>query len=238
MNQLTTPAIILSRTDFGEADRIITLLTPEFGKLRLLARGVRRVKSKLAGGIELFSVSTITFARGRGEIGTLVSTRLVKHYGKIVGNLERTMFGYELIKQLNKITEDEPEPEYFDLLQQAFEALDDAAIPLPLVRLWFSAQLLRLGGHAPNLQTDAAGDRLKLGHAYNFDFDSMAFAPAQNQNGQNARPEQFSPEHIKFLRLAFVGNAPRLLAKVQGSAGLTAQAAPLVATMLRDHLRV
>jgi DNA repair protein RecO (recombination protein O) len=225
----------LSRTDFGEADRIITLLTPEFGKLRLLARGVRRVKSKLAGGIELFSVSTITFARGRSEIGTLVSTRLVRHYGKIVGNLERTMFGYELIKQLNKITEDEPEPEYFDLLQQAFEALDDAAIPLQLIRLWFSAQLLQLGGHAPNLQTDAAGNKLQLGHAYRFDFDSMAFALVQNETD---RPEHFSPEHIKFLRLVFAGNVPRLLAKVQGSVELTAQTTPLVATMLRDHLRV
>ena len=57
MKQLVTEVIILARTDYGEADRILTVLSPEYGKLRLLAKGVRRVKSKLAGGIELFSVS-------------------------------------------------------------------------------------------------------------------------------------------------------------------------------------
>src|SRR5688572_14550778 len=123
MNQIVTTAIILGRTDYGEADRIITLLTPDHGKLRLLAKGVRRVKSKLAGGIELFSISSITFVKGRGDIGTLISTRLNKHYRQIVTDLDRTMVGYDLIKQLNKITEDEPEPEYFDLLKQVFEAL-------------------------------------------------------------------------------------------------------------------
>ena len=120
MNQLTTQGIILSRTDFGEADKIITLLTPDHGKLRLMARGVRRAKSKLAGGVELFSVSDITYIKGRGEIGTLISARLITHYGRIVRDVTRTMLGYELIKQLNKVTEDEPEAEYFTLLEQTF----------------------------------------------------------------------------------------------------------------------
>src|SRR2546430_6710542 len=99
MKQLVTPAIILARIDYGEADRIITMLTPGHGKLRLLAKGVRRVRSKLAGGIELFSVSTITFIQGRSELGTLVSTRLQQYYSHIVQDLDRTMAGYELIKQ-------------------------------------------------------------------------------------------------------------------------------------------
>jgi DNA repair protein RecO (recombination protein O) len=73
MQQLQTRGIILSRTDFGEADRILTVLTPQQGKLRLMAKGVRKIKSKLAGGIELFSVSDITYIRGKGELGTLIS---------------------------------------------------------------------------------------------------------------------------------------------------------------------
>src|SRR5215467_6436426 len=102
MNQLNTSSIILARTDFGEADRILTLLTPDYGKLRLMAKGVRRVKSKLAGGIELFSVSDISLMRGRGDIGTLVSSRLVVHYRHIVEDIDRTMLGYELTRQLNR----------------------------------------------------------------------------------------------------------------------------------------
>jgi len=81
MKQLVARAIVLSRTDFGEADRIITLLTPDQGKVRLVARGVRRAKSKIAGGIELFSISDITYMTGKGDLGTLISARLDRHYG-------------------------------------------------------------------------------------------------------------------------------------------------------------
>jgi DNA repair protein RecO (recombination protein O) len=228
MKQLITEGIILARTDYGEADRILTLLTPDQGKLRLLAKGVRRIKSKLAGGIELFSVSHITFIRGRSELGTLVSTRLVRHYGNIVHDLNRTMLGYELIKQLNKITEDEVEPEYFELLKQAFEALDDADIPLPLVKLWFQAQLLRHGGHTPNLQTDASGTALQAGQTYEFNLDSMSFAP-------HPHGAPFAADHIKFLRLVFAGHQPKTLAAVQGSGTLIPISANLLEMLTRTQ---
>ncbi len=228
MNQLVTTGIILSRTNYGEADRILTVLTPEYGKLRLMAKGVRRVKSKLAGGIELFSVSELTFIRGRGEIGTLVSSRLSMFYSHIPENLERTMLGYDLIKLLNKITEDEAEAAYFGLLQQAFDALNDATIPLFLVRFWFTAQLLRLGGHMPNLQTDTAGAILQPTNAYSFDTESMIFTAAEQG--------RFTAQDIKFLRLVFAGNPPMVLTRVEGGDQLAQKLAPLAATMLRVHL--
>jgi len=225
MNQLTTTAIVLSRTEYGEADRILTLLTPDHGKLRLMAKGVRRLKSKLAGGIELFSVSNITFIKGRGDMGTLISARLLKHYGRIVTDLERTMLGYELIKQLNKITEDETEQFYFELLQQAFAALDDASVPVPIIRWWFAMQLLRQGGHAPNLQTDTAGHKLDAAQTYDFSFDDMAFVSMPGRG-------HFNANHIKFLRLGFSNGPPKLLAVVRGSAALIEACAPLIQTLL------
>src|SRR5256885_8858328 len=103
-----TQAIILNRTDYGEADRIISFLTPDHGKLKAIAKGVRKSKSKLAGGIELFSVSEVSFIIGRSEINTIISTRLVKHYGNIVKDLDRTGAAYEFIKSLNKATEEQP----------------------------------------------------------------------------------------------------------------------------------
>ncbi|HJP95923.1 MAG TPA: DNA repair protein RecO [Candidatus Saccharimonadales bacterium] len=222
MKQLVTTGIILGRTDYGEADRILTLITPDQGKLRLLARGVRRIKSKLAGGIELFSVSTITFAAGRGELGTLVSTRLVQHYDQIAKDLQRTMTGYDLIKLLNKSTEDQPEPEYFTLLKESFEALNDAQIPLPLIQFWFGAQLLKLGGHGPNLQTDEQGKKLVPDQLYDFDLDRMSFVA-------NPLSGRFSANHIKFLRLVFAGNSPKVLTQVQGMGQLLHDCQPLFA---------
>ncbi len=224
--QHVTTGIVLTRVDYGEADRIITLITPDTGKLRLIAKGVRRVKSKLAGGIELFSVTNLTYIRGRGDIGTLVSSRLVTHYGHIVQDLDRTMLGYDLIKQLNKATEDEPEPDYFHLLEQAFAALNDSTILLDLIRLWFSAQLLRLGGHTPNLQTEPDGTKLVADKMYEFSFDDSAFM---------ARPEgAFGVDDIKFLRLVFNGNLPAVLGKVGGLAELVGQSKQLVAFLAQQ----
>lgn len=228
MNQLVTQGIILSRTDFGEADRIITLLTPDSGKLRLMARGVRKSKSKLAGGVELFSISDITYIRGRGEIGTLTSARLVVHYDKIVHDVNRTMLGYEMIKQLNKVTEDQPESEYFELLKQVFEALDDASISLETIRFWFASRLLAQAGYSPNLYTDAAGQALLAETTYNFSFDDMTFSPAETG--------RMGADHIKFLRLAFSGNVPKVLSLVKNNALLLPDLLPIVQTLMLNHI--
>lgn len=230
MNRLQTRGIILSRTDYGEADRIITVLTPDQGKLRLMARGVRKPKSKLAGGIELFSVSDLTFVRGRGEIGTLISSRLSKHYDRIVRDIGRVQLGYELIKLINRATEDEPEPEYFGTLENTLQALDDPAVSPELIRAWFSAQLLRLSGHNPNLKTDTDGQKLDPAATYNFDAEAMAFT-------LHARGA-FTAGHIKTLRLLFSIHPPREIHKVTGLDGLVADTAPLIRTMLTSYIRV
>ncbi len=230
MNQIQTSVIILSRTDFGEADRILTLLTPDHGKLRLMAKGVRRVKSKLAGGIELFSISDISFIKGRGDIGTLISTRLVKHYGNIVRDVNRTLLGYDLIKILNRATEDEPEADYFELLEQSFAALDDSSISIELIRLWFAMQLLRLSGHMPNLHTQRDGTKLQADERYEFSYDDMAFAV--NSRGL------FTADHIKFLRVGFSGNSPAVMQKITGSEQLVSAVVPLVQTVLQTYVRV
>lgn len=228
--QITTRAIILGRTDYGEADRILTLLTPDHGKLSLMAKGVRRIKSKLAGGIELFSVSDITFIRGRGEIGTLVSTRLIRHYGNIVSDINRTMLGYDLIRILHRATEDAPEADYFELLEQAFAALNDTENSLELIKTWFLMQLLRLDGHAPNLHTDVAGTKLDAGKEYTFSFDDMAFM--ERPGGQ------FTADAIKFLRVGFSGNPPAILGRIRGTGDFVSLVSPLVNTMAQSYLRL
>jgi DNA repair protein RecO (recombination protein O) len=230
VNQLQTRGIVLRRTDYGEADRILTVLTPDHGKLRLMARGVRKPKSKLAGGIELFSVSDMSFIRGRGDIGTLVSTRLDKHYGRIVTDIERVRLGYDLIKMLDRATEDEPEPEYFELLGQTLAALENDDVSADLIRAWFGARLLKLAGHGPNLSTAAGGGQLDAAGRYGFDFEAMAFEP---------RPRgDFVSDDIKFLRLLFGGHSPQALSRVSGVQEFVGNAAPLVRTMLQAHLRI
>lgn len=231
MKHQKTTGIILARTDYGEADRILTVLTPDRGKLRLMARGVRKIKSKLAGGIELFSTSHVTYIEGKGELGTLISTRLIRHYGRIVDNLERVQLGYDLIRLLNRATEDHPEAEYYQLLEQTFAALDSPDLDLELIRAWFLAQMLRLSGHTPNLTTDSDNQPLSTDASYQFDLEAMCFNPAPGR----ARGK-YTADHIKVLRLLFGNHAPVNLAKVQGMAELLPDVVPFIRSIAQSQL--
>lgn len=221
-----TKGIVLSRTDYGEADRIITVITPDKGKRRLMVKGVRRMKSKLAGGIELFSISELSYIKGKGEIDTLISARLEKYYSNIVQDIDRVQLGYELIKTLNKATEDNPEEEYFHLLESGFKALDDKDIDAELIKLWFQAQLLRLAGHSPNLSTDTEGRKLEAKQKYNFDFDAMSFT--DNPKGR------FTSDHIKILRLLFSNATPKQLSNIDGIQKITMALSNMVETMTQS----
>lgn len=229
-NQITTTGIVLARTDFQEADRIITVLTPDHGKIRLIAKGVRRAKSKLAGGIELFSISDITYLPGRGEIGTLISSRLRMHCGQIVTDIQRTMLGYDFLKRMNRLTEDEAGKEYFDVLSASLVGLDNLELPQDLVELWFTMQLLKITGHSPNLQTDIAGKALQVDKKYVFEFDDMAFAL------QAGGP--FTANHIKLLRLGIGTNKPGELVNVMGAEKLAGSVLALAKNMLQRLVRI
>jgi len=230
MNQIVTKGIVLSRVNYGEADRIITVLTPRHGKLSLMARGVRKPKSKLAGGIELFSVSSLTYTPGKGSVGTLISSRLEKHYGQIVKFMPRVQLGYDLLKILDKATEAETEPAYFELLQEVFAVLNNPMVDVKLVRLWFYVQLLTLAGHQPNLTSDSTGTALSPLGMYLFDPANGTFIPKLQG--------KYRANHIKFLRLIVRGLTPERLQQVQDSPQLTADLLPIMTTMLQTYIRV
>lgn len=228
MNHKKTIAIVLKRIDYGEADRIVTVLTPDAGKLSLMAKGARRVKSKLAGGIELLSTSEINYIAGKGSLDTLVSSRLIRHYGLIVQNIDRTMLAYELIKLLDKVTEDQPETAYYELLEQTFFVLDDKNVSVEFIRVWFSAQLLRLAGHTPNLLTETTGAKLSAEKRYEFDYDATAFLTRDDG--------MFGVNEIKFLRLLYGANEALIISKVAECDRLTQTVMPLVQTTRQLHL--
>lgn len=229
-NQIVTTGIVLSRHDFQEADRLLTLITPNHGKIKTIAKGVRRPNSKLAGGIELFSESNITFMPGRGDFATLVSTRLLRHYGNIVTDINRTMLGYELLKRLNRATEDSTGEEYYQVLNSTLAGLDDLGLPQELTELWFTMQMLKYSGHTPNLRTDIEGNKLEISTKYLFDYESVSF---QAQKGG-----PYTSSHIKLLRLAYGTDAPMVLKQIKETGKSPAEALSLAKNILSRHVRV
>lgn len=192
MRTQRTRAIVLRRTNYGEADRILQLLTPH-GRRAVMARGVRKEKSKLAGGIELFAVSDVVIGQGKGELGVLTSARLVQFYRHILDDYDRMQFGYEMLKAVTRASELVDEPDWYDVASQVLAALDVASVDTRLTRTWFYVQYAELLGHALGLQYDVDGSRLSEKNMYRYDVTEKGFK--QTANGS------VGAEHIKLLRL-------------------------------------
>jgi DNA repair protein RecO (recombination protein O) len=232
MNQkrFTTRGIVLSRTNFGEADRIITFITPEHGKVKAIAKGARKAKSKLAGGIEPFSISELTILVGKGDINTLMSSRLFKHFGNLTSKLERLNAASGAIQLINKSTEDDPEPAYYELLSKTLEAFNNLDLPPELTDFWFKLRLLELSGHQPNLSTDVLDQKLDAKQKYNFDIEKMTFFAVG--------AGKYNANHIKFLRLGIGLNKPQAISRITDCEKLCAQLSPLVDAMIKQNIPV
>lgn len=192
MNTLTVKAIVLQRRDYSEADRILVVLTDTDGVQHVLAKGVRKIKSKLAGGIELFSVNELTVALGRSELRTLVSSRMHTAFEYILKDIGRTMMGYEILRFLYKQLEHEAGDEHFKLAYDALSGLNTPTINPELVMLWFYLQYLGLNGMQPDMHHDVAGERLDPARAYGY---------AAEEGRLQASPHgNLGADHIKLVR--------------------------------------
>ena len=192
MTAIRTRAIVLRRTNYGEADRILQLMTPE-GKRSVMARGVRREKSKLAGGIELFGVSDVVINDGKGELGILTSARLIHFYQHIMQDYDRLQFGYEVIKQVASASEMVNEPEWYDVLFEVIKALDVKTLPLQLTQTWFYLQYADLLGSPLSLVNDIEGQSLQPDARYMYDISEKGLRRAMNG--------ELTADHIKLMRL-------------------------------------
>jgi DNA repair protein RecO len=192
MKTTRSRAIVLRRTNFGEADRILDLLTPD-GRTSVMARGVRREKSKLAGGIELFAVCDVVIGQGKGDLSVLTSARLVQFYRHILEDYDRMQFGYEVLGQVAKASASLDEPTWYDIVAEVLAALDVATVPLMLIQTWFYVQMAQLLGDELNTIRDYKGQRLEEGKKYRYDSQEKGFA--EDDNGS------ITAGHIKILRL-------------------------------------
>ncbi|QCT42073.1 DNA repair protein RecO [Candidatus Nanosynbacter featherlites] len=185
-------AIVLRRTDYGEADRILHLLTSA-GRRNVIAKGVRREKSKLAGGIELFALCDVVVRRGRGELGILTSAQLQQFYRHILDSYERMQFGYEMLKLVNRASEQVDEPAWFSVAQQVLAQLNHVNVEQKLIETWFYLQYAGLLGDELNLRTDVAAHALSPDKTYMYDSTEKGLRPAEQGD--------LSADALKLLRL-------------------------------------
>lgn len=174
-SDLKTRAIVLRRTNFGESDRILNLLTPE-GKVSALAKGVRKERSKLAGGIELFSVAEVVIHQGKSGLGTLTSARMINFYNNILSDLTRLELASDFLKKADRAAEQVDNPDYFNLVNQALQGLHSQT-DLSLVKSWFLLNFAEAVGEEVNLFTDVDGVPLDVNLQYFWDHAESALRP-------------------------------------------------------------
>lgn len=143
--------IIIKRMNLGEADRILTIVTKEKGKIKVVAKGVRRTLSKLAGNLELFCLSNLVIVEGR-NLDIVTAAEIKKCFINLRGNLELTQAAFyfaEMIEQLSE--EDEPHAETFNLLDDVLENLN--TVQSEILIPYFEWNLLTELGYHPELSS-------------------------------------------------------------------------------------
>ena len=148
-----TEAIVLRSMDLGEADRVLTVLTPRLGKLRIIAKGIRRPRSRLGGGLEPFSDVHLVLAIGR-TFDVVTQVALEDPHLPLRNDLHSTAAAWYLVELADRFCEGSADShDAFELLAQALAGLDaaPAEVAREVVARWFELHLLDAMGFRPEL---------------------------------------------------------------------------------------
>lgn len=147
-------AVVIGAFPLGESDRVVTFFTRRFGKVRGVARAARRLRSRFAGALELFTLGELVFFDGgRSDLVQVDHFDIVRPFQAIRDDLERLGQAAWMIECVGRLTaERDPNAPLFSLLTQALASVDARARP-GRVAVVFGVRAIDLLGH--RLRTDA-----------------------------------------------------------------------------------
>jgi DNA repair protein RecO (recombination protein O) len=189
--------IVLARRDWGEADRMITLFTPDRGKLRVIAPGARKPLTRKSGHLEVFSRGHFVVARGR-TFDKLTQAETREYFPQLRERLEQVSAGYLLVELVDRFLEEHDEnPLLYDLLLDALGWLDQGESP-ELVLRFFEVKMLGYVGYQPQLfECQHCGRELEPVEQFFGIVEGGALCPACAEPGTPT----LSLDALKVLRL-------------------------------------
>ncbi len=192
-----TEALILRRTDIGEADRILLIATPR-GKQRIIARGVRKTTSRLAGGIELFTHVTLLLAIGR-TLDVVTQAYVLAPLSGVRGSLERLSYAYYIAELYDTFVQGHLEhPEFFELLVGTLAALDTTRNADLLLRA-YELRVLHCAGYRPQLHRCVISQEVLTEAASSFS-PTLGGVLSPAQRGADRQAIEMSLPAFKLLR--------------------------------------
>jgi DNA repair protein RecO (recombination protein O) len=146
-----TNALVIRHFDFGEADRILTLFTPHLGKISVIAKGVRRLRSRSAGHVELFTHCNLLLARGR-NLDVVTQAEGIEHFTGLRADLMLSSYAHYVSELLDAFAPDRmPNVALFNLHLLTLRRLNEGAGTFTLRT--FEMDLMDLSGYRPELHS-------------------------------------------------------------------------------------
>lgn len=217
-------AVVLRTWKLGEADRIVSLHTREHGKVRGVAKGVRRTKSKFGARLEPLSHVAIQLYRGRGELDTITQVETVDRFAALRSDPDRFARAQALLEAVDQVAQDrEPDPDLHVMLVRALRTLDDNDSPLVVAA--FFLKLLAHEGLMPLLDECVSCGADHPIEAFDLDGGGVLCRDCR-------RGRSLSPEALDLLRRILGGGLAGALAEPVGPA--TGEV-DLLATALMEH---
>lgn len=154
MSITKTEALVLKSIKFGDTSKIATLYSNDYGKIKVIAKGIRKPKSKLAGALQTFShIHIVFYKKQTTEIYLLSQSEILHSYQALTRDLNRYVFASAAMELLDRlITGEEPHPEIFDLALETLSYMETCPQKSLEKSFWaFALKLADLLGYKPKL---------------------------------------------------------------------------------------
>lgn len=145
-----TDAIVIRRVSFSETDRIVTLLTPNFGKLRCIAKGIKRIHSRKAAHLELFNQISAYIVNAK-TFGIITEALQIESFHKLRENLVSIAYAYKAAEQVDRLCVEGVENQtVYSSLLNLYSRLDEGQVEkFPFFSEQFTRELLWELGYLP-----------------------------------------------------------------------------------------
>jgi DNA repair protein RecO (recombination protein O) len=149
----STIGFIFKQQERGEADKIFSIFSQNFGRIEILGKGIRKISSKLRGGMEVFSISQIEFVEGKFQ-KRLVGVQLIERFKNLKKDLKKLSTAFKISDILDFLIKgQEKEKRIFRLLKETFSKLNSSSFKKEKVLyLYFFWNLISILGYKPQLR--------------------------------------------------------------------------------------
>lgn len=151
MPTLHTPALVIRRADYSDYDRMVTLFSPEYGRIDAIARGCRRPKSPLVNAVEPFTSGEFQLYAHKDRF-TLEQCQISESFFDLRSDYDRLCHGVYWLKLLDMtLLPDVPAPELFMITLRALAHLNYGELPPEMVTMAYEMHFMALNGYAPQM---------------------------------------------------------------------------------------